>query len=259
VRWEELTYEEIKKLAEEGAIVVLPLGSLEIHGPHLPVGTDYLAIYKAALEAAKREKAVILPPLAYTYVPENRHFPGAISLSGTTMVKVLEEICDEVYRNGFKKILILNGHGGNARVLGLFLREMINKRKEYMVYVIMNPMALIRDVIEKVKETDVYGHAGEIETSIMLYLFPNLVKMERIKGEAKLGRSEVVDFTNTLVDWISYALEGYVGNPTKATASKGEILFNAFVKILTNIIKKIKEDKMYEKILREYYERAGFS
>jgi len=255
MRWEELTYKEIKKLAEEGAIPIIPLGSLEVHGPHLPVGTDYLTIYKAALEVAKREKVIVLPPLAYTYVPENRHFPGAISLSGTTLIKVLEEICDEVYRNGFKKILILNGHGGNIRVLKLFLREMLNSHKEYLVYVLTNPLAPVQKVIEEVKETEVYGHAGEIETSVMLYLFPKLVRVKKVSGEAELGRSEVVKFTETLIDWICYAVEGYVGDPTKATKEKGKIIFNAFVEAIANVVKEIREDKIYESILMNYYGR----
>ncbi|MEM2678204.1 MAG: creatininase family protein, partial [Thermofilaceae archaeon] len=102
MNWIELAYPDIDSFDRERTVVILPVGSIEVHGPHLPLGLDGLVIYSVALEASRRSPpALVLPPLYYAYVPENRHFPGAISLSGSTFLKLLEEICDEVYRNGF--------------------------------------------------------------------------------------------------------------------------------------------------------------
>lgn len=255
-RWEELTYEELKKLAEEGAVAIIPLGSLEVHGPHLPLGTDYMVAHRVALEVAKREKAVVLPPIAYAYVPENRHFAGAVTLSGDTLTRLLEEVCDEVYRNGFKRILVLNGHGGNARVLRLFVREMMRKRKRYLLYVLTDPLAPIAAVIDRVRETDVYGHAGEIETSIVLYVRPDLVKLERVRGGARLGPRRVLEHVDAMADWVCYALEGFVGDPTKASADKGRVLFEALVEAVAEIVRRIREDREYERVMAEYYARA---
>ncbi len=255
MRYEELTYKDVEKLVKEGYIPIIPLGSLEVHGPHLPIGTDGLVIYKVALELAKREKVVVLPPIYYTYVPENRHFPGTISLSGETFVKLLEEICDELGRMGFRKIIILNGHGGNNRPLGMFVREILWRKKDYMVYLFINPWACIYDEIERVKESKIVGHAGEIETSFVLFVRPDLVRKENIPGESKLGPIRVVEWAETPIDWIGYAIEGYVGDPRKASPEKGKKLFELWVERLAKAVRMVREDKYYEEVINRYYTR----
>ncbi|RLF22388.1 MAG: creatininase family protein [Thermoprotei archaeon] len=256
MKWEELPYGEIEKLAAEGYVVILPVGSMEVHGPHLPLGTDALLAYKASVEAARREKAIVLPPLFYAYVPENRHFPGTISLHGETLLKLLEEICDEVARSGFNKILIVNGHGGNSHLLRLFLREMLFRNKPYKVYAIIDAWGLFREEIEKVKETKIIGHAGEIETSLVMYAYPDLCRMEKVKGEAKLGTKQLqlLPGLETPVDWICYAVEGYVGDPRAASAEKGKRLFESWVKALVEVIRMVREDKSYDEVMRRYAE-----
>ena len=256
MRFEELSYKDIEELVKEGYIPVIPVGSLEVHGPHLPLGTDGLVIHKLALEVAKIEKIVVLPPLYYAYVPENRHFPGTISLTAETFHKLLEEICDELGRMGFKKIVILNGHGGNIVPISLFVRELLWKRKGYKVYAINSPWGCIQDEIEKIRESEIVGHAGEIETSLVLYVNPNLVKKERIPGKAKLGPRRVVNGAETPVDWVGHALEGYVGEPGKASYEKGEKLFKVWAKRVAEFIRKIREDTYYDKVVNEYNRRS---
>ncbi len=256
MKWEELTYYDIRDLNKDRTVVILPVGSIEVHGPHLPLGTDALSIHKVCVSVAERTNSLVLPPLFYAYVPENRNFPGTITLSGETFLKVLEEICDEVYRNGFKKILIVNGHGGNIRPLRLFMREMMAKMKRYELYIYLYTWAVIEDVIKEIEETTVHEHACEIETSYMLYLFPKLCRMDRVKREAKLGKRKIVENVEAMTDWISYAVEGYVGDPTKATPEKGKILFDKWVERLSEIVEEIKEVKEYEQIMSDYYRRA---
>lgn len=225
MRWEELTYEELLEVAKSGAIAIIPLGSLEVHDPHLPLGTDSLAIYKVAIEAAKREAAVVLPLLYYACVIENRHFPGTISISAHLLLKLLEEICDEIARNGFHKILIINGHGGNRRILRLFAREFLWKHKGYQIYILYDPWAPIQDIIGKVCKTSEIGHACEVETSYMLYLFPKLVKMNRVRSKAQTGKTPSIPFVETPVDWTVYCVMGYVGDPRRANPEKGKLLY----------------------------------
>jgi len=256
MKWEEITYYDIRNLDKNKTVVLLPVGSIEVHGPHLPLGTDALSIHRVCISVAEKTKSLVLPPLFYAYVPENRNFLGTITLSAETFLKTLEEICDEVYRNGFKKILIVNGHGGNIRPLRLFLREMMAKRKKYELYIYLHTWAVIEDTIREVSETSVHEHACEIETSYMLYLFPRLCKMDRVSGEAKLGKKKIVENVEAMTDWISYAICGYVGDPTKATVEKGKILFEKWVEGLVKIVREIKENTEYEKIMSEYYERA---
>lgn len=255
MRWEYLTYYDIQNINKEKTVVIIPVGSLEVHGPHLPLGTDALSIHRISLDAAEKTGSLVLPPLFYAYVPENRHFCGTITLTGNTFLKVLEEICDEIYRNGFKKILIVNGHGGNTRPLNLFLREMVAKGKKYELYILSKPWILIEDLIEEIAETKIYGHACEIETSYMMYLFPELCKLERVEKEAELGIEKIVEKIDAMTDWIGYALEGYVGDPRKATVEKGRKLYEKWVEGLVNIIEEIKKIKNYDDIMRRYYER----
>jgi len=259
VEWAESAYPDVRDADRDKTVVVLPVGSLEVHGPHLPLGTDALVVHRVAVEAAKRSPpAIVLPPLYYAYVPENRHFPGAISLSGSTFLKVLEEICDEVYRNGFKRILILNGHGGNRRPLSLFVREMQERGKRYLLYVAVEPMEGLEKVIEEVRETWPIGHACEIESSLALHLFPHLCRVERVKGPAKLGPERVVEGAQTMADWVSYAVEGYVGDPRAATPEKGRKIFEAWVQRVADLLERIRRDELYERVLDDFYAKANY-
>lgn len=256
MRWEELTSKDIENIDKNNTVVILPIGSIEVHGPHLPLGTDTIMIYHVALEAAKKEGGIVLPPLYYAYVPENRHFPGTISLKTQTFLSLLEDIVDEVSRHGFKKLLIVNGHGGNRRPLRLFIRMMLEKGKNIQVYILTDPLAPVRDVINRIKETKVYEHACEIETSIVMFLAPDLVKMERVRGEAELGRRKVDEYVETMVDWQGYAIMGYVGDPTKASKEKGKEIVEHWIKEIARIIRVIKEDTIYEKLLSKYYSQV---
>ena len=260
VEWAELAYPDLAAADRERTVVVLPVGSLEVHGPHLPLGLDALVVHRVAVEAAKRSPpAVVLPPLFYAYVPENRHFPGAISLSGSTFLKLLEEVCDEVYRNGFKRILILNGHGGNRRPLSLFVREMQEKGKRYLLYVAVEPMEGLERVIEEVAETRPLGHACEIETSLALHLLPHLCRLERVKGPARLGPERVVEGAQTMADWVCYAVEGYIGDPRAAAPEKGRRVFEAWVQRVAELLERIRRDELYERVLDDFYSRANYS
>ena len=244
---------EIAKIDKEHTVVILPIGSIEVHGPHLPLGTDTMVIYHIALKAAEREGALVLPPLYYAYVPENKHFPGTLSLNSETFLKLVEDILNEVARHGFKKVLILNGHGGNRRPLRLLLRRMLERGFRVHLYILTDTLAPIIDIIEKVKETEVYEHACEIETSLVMALRPDLVQLKNVKEPAKLGKRWVSKYLETMVDWQRYAPMGYVGDPRKATPEKGKEIIEVWVKRVVDVIKTIKSDKEYEKVLDEYY------
>lgn len=254
--YEYLTSLDVKNAAEKGLVAILPIGSIEIHGPHMPVGTDSLTVYRIAELAAEKEESIVLPPLYYAYVPENKHFPGTISLTAKTMLSLLEEICDEIARNGFKKILILNGHGGNIPVLRLFLKEMLNKRKNYTLYALVNPLFPVRDIIQEMSEGRRVGHACEIETSIGLYLFKDLIRMENVKQEARVGSTGLPQGIETSVDWQAYAVQLYVGDPRKASVEKGEKIVNKIVEYLADAIRKIKHDEKVPVVLDDFYLRA---
>ena len=254
-----MTYLDVKELVEKEYLPVIPIGSLEIHGPHLPLGIDGIVAHRLALEAARYEKIVVLPPIYYSYVPEHRHFPGTISLKASTFMKLLGELCDELQRMGFRKIVLLNGHGGNIAPLRTFLRERLWRRGA-CVYAILAPWNLASDVIEELREGRVYGHACEIETSIALHVAPELVRRERIPlGEIPTGPRHVVNGVETPVDWVVYAVEGAVGSPSLASQDKGRKIFEKIVERLVEIFRKIREDKLCEEGLAKYSNLATCS
>lgn len=253
--WEYLTSPDIKEAVDKKLIAVLPIGSIEIHGPHMPTGTDSLTIWEIVRKAAEKEPAVVLPALYYAYVPENRHFPGTISLSAGTILTVIEEICDEVSRNGFKKIMIVNGHGGNSNLLRVFLKESLHKKRDYVIYALIEPWLAIEEVAEKICESKVTGHACERETSMGLYLFENLIKMENVKQEAIIGSTGLTGI-ETPVDWQAYAVQLYLGDPRLATKEKGKILVEKLVDFVADAMRRIKHDEKVPMILDDFYKRA---
>lgn len=255
--YEHLTSPDVKEAAEKRLVAILPIGSIEIHGPHMPTGTDTIAVYNIAKLAAEKEEAVVLPPFYYAYVPENRHFPGTISLKAKTLLSLLEEVCDEIARDGFKKILIVNGHGGNDAILRVFLRESLTKKKNYTLYAMVDSWAALRELVAKeLSEGKAVGHACELETSIGLYLFENLVKMGNIKQEAKVGSTNLPKGIETPVDWQAYAIQLYLGDPRLATKKKGKKLVDKLVDFLSDAIRIIKQEKNVPRILNDFYRRA---
>ncbi len=251
-----MTSPDVKKATENGLVAVLPIGSIEVHGPHMPTGTDSITAHEIARIAAEKEEAVVLPPLYYAYVPESRHFSGTVSLSAKTLLTLLEEVCDEAARNGFKKILIVNGHGGNNALLRIFMRDSLTKKKDYVLYAMIEPWAPINELAAKLSEGRTFGHACEIETSIGLHLFGDHIKMGNIKREAKLGSTGLPKGIETPFDWQAYAVELYVGDPRYATKAKGKILVDKIVEFLADAIKTIKNETKVPQILDEYYKKA---
>jgi creatinine amidohydrolase len=253
---ENMTSPDVKEAVEKGLVAILPIGSIEVHGPHMPTGTDSITVHEIARRASEKEEAVVLPPLYYAYVPENRHFSGTVSLTAKTLLTLLEEVCDETARNGFKKILIVNGHGGNNALLRVFLRDSLTKKKDYMLYAMIEPWAPINELAAKLSEGRTFGHACEVETSIGLYLFGDHVKMGNVKREANLGSTGLPEGIETPLDWQAYAVDLYIGDPRHATKEKGKILVDKMIEFLADAVRTIKNETKMPHILGEYYKKV---
>jgi creatinine amidohydrolase len=172
VHWEELTGPDfIKAIARAQGTCLLPFGILEKHGPHLPLGTDLLDVRHAALGAAEQEYALVYPEYYFGQIFEARHEPGTVAYSSKIQLELLQETTDEMARNGCKKIIIVNGHGGNEHLLPFFAQSQLEKRHEYVVYVFdeRTPSA---GGPPKADKLDM--HAGQSETSKMLISRPTL-------------------------------------------------------------------------------------
>ena len=134
--WEELTAADFRQaIAQSKGTCLLPFGILEKHGPHLPLGTDCLNVRYASLHAAEQEYAVVFPEYYFGQIFEAKHEPGTMAYSREMQLKLLQETTDEMARNGCKKIVIVNGHGGNESLLPFFAQSQLEKPHDYVVYV----------------------------------------------------------------------------------------------------------------------------
>src|SRR3954467_7663048 len=182
VHWEELTGPDFRDAVHQSqATCLLPFGILEKHGPHLPLGTDLLDVRHAALGAAEQEYAVVYPEYYFGQIFEARHEPGTVAYSSHLQLALLQETTDEMGRNGCKKIIIVNGHGGNEHLLPFFAQSQLYKPHDYVVYVYghgeMPPGG-------PPKKTTTDSHAGEGETSNTLIARPDLVHLDRAASES---------------------------------------------------------------------------
>src|SRR5216110_3315487 len=136
VKWEGLTAEDFRQAIQQSkGTCLLPFGILEKHGPHLPLGTDLLNVRYAALHATEQEFAVVFPEYYFGQIFEAKHEPGTVAYSVELQLKLLQETTDEMARNGCKKIVIVNGHGGNEHLLPYFAQTQLEAPHDYVVYV----------------------------------------------------------------------------------------------------------------------------
>src|SRR5580698_2630768 len=189
VHWEELTAAEFRSAIEQSkGTCLLPFGILEKHGPHLPLGTDLLKVRYDVLHAAEQEYAVVFPEYYFGQILEARHEPGTVAYSSHLQLKLLQETTDEMARNGCKKVVIVNGHGGNENLLPYFAQSQLERPHDYVVYVQWGHEATKKVGAEK---TGPDWHAGESETSNTLVSHPDLVHIDRAKNESGADQRRV--------------------------------------------------------------------
>ncbi len=259
MEWEKLTSSELEKAAKETGVCLLAMGVVEKHGEHLPLGTDYLNAYKLAVKAAKKEKSVVFPPFYFGQVYEAKCFPGTVTLKPELLYKVVQGVLDEIGRNGFEKIIILNGHGGNTNFIKFLAQSQLWEEKNYSLYLPINWQFISAKKREEILDTEIYGHAGEYETSISLANHEELVKKEEIPGELFTPKKRMKNLppTFTGVHWYSDYPEHYVGDAGQASREKGEKLLKIIINNLTNYIKAVKEDEIVPGLEKEFFERVG--
>ena len=204
-RWDELTEGDWARVLEKPSqTCILPFGIPEKHGPHAPIGSDLIHVREWAARAIKKEYALVFPDYFYGQIYEERHQPCIFALPGKLVFELLDETCAEIARNGFKKIVIINGHGRNPNMINFFIQTQLEKRRDYAVYFFLpgSDNAYQRKVNQLYKSNPAtYQHAGERETSTLLYLRPDLVKMDSAKkqsGEIKKDCRCLQFFTHNL-------------------------------------------------------------
>src|SRR5580700_271520 len=174
-KWEELTAADFRQgILQSKGVCLLPFGILEKHGPHLPLGTDLLNVRYASLHAVEQEYAIVFPEYYFGQIFEAKHEPGTVAYSMELQLKLLQETTDEMARNGCKKVLIVNGHGGNEHLLPYFGQAQLDKPHDYVVYVLDGERSKAGG---PAKKSTLDMHAGESETARVMVSRPDLVHM----------------------------------------------------------------------------------
>jgi creatinine amidohydrolase len=239
-RYEEFTWPEIREAVAENRVVVLPVGTVEQHGPHLPLVTDVLTATEMSRMAVERtpHEAVLLPSVYYSFNEHHLDFPGTIAVEGPTIVNYVTDIGKSLAHHGFRKILLVNGHGSNVPFLDIAARNITNKTDAICAMVSwwsLIPKALLAEL----RESEFPGgmaHGCELETSVLLYLRGDLVQFEKAKRDINFQATEFFYWDLAapspvhFQEWFSrYSKTGTVGDPTKATREKGEKFVTAVV------------------------------
>jgi len=256
VKWEELTAGDfIQAIQKSQGACLLPFGIIEKHGPHLPLGTDLLNVRYLAERAAEKEYAVVFPAYYFGQIFEAKHEPGVLAYSARLQLDLLQETTDEMARNGCKKIVILNGHGGNTHLLPFFAQAQLASPHDYVVYVYQPSLNVpgrppIQDKID--------AHAGESETAHTLISHHDLVHSDRAKLEsgADQHRLNLPPGVYTGIWWYARFPDHYAGDGTLASKELGEFDLKTAVDEVAEVIRAVKADHESLALQKEFYEKS---
>jgi creatinine amidohydrolase len=259
-KWEEITSPQfVTAVAKADGVCVIPMGIIEKHGPHLPLGTDLFEAREVASKAAKIEYAIVFPPYFTGQIFEARHQPGVIAYSTDLMWKMLDETCSELSRNGLKKIILLNGHGGNNSFVQFFCQAQLASPKDYIVVLFQpSPDESSQKAINALKKTKLDGHAGEEETSMMYYIRPDLVHAENARSQSGEDQARLKDmpFGYTGIWWYARFPNHYAGDGSQYSKELGELLIKSDADQLAQLISYLKKSNSVETLTKEFNSRA---
>src|ERR1041385_304860 len=243
MRWDELTGDLFREAVEKAeGVCLLPLSCIERHAHHLPLATDMMIGRELCDRAAALEPAIVFPDFIFTQILEARHYPGCIGIEPELIIRLLENTCREIARNGLKKIVIVNAHGGNDSLIHYFAQIQLASPRDYVVYIAERFYSPEDEAaIEAQWETTVDGHAGERETSAILAIRPDLVRGDQISSNGEgmpLGRLQHLRDMNINMGvwWYADHPSHYRGDATPATAEKGNLWLDATARGLAKVI-----------------------
>ncbi len=255
--WGELSWPDAAARLNVVDTALLPVGAVEQHGPHLPLDTDaFDAAYLAERVAAgcSDPKPLVLPLIAYGVSYHHQAFKGTISIDNDTLANLVYDVGISVAKNGIKKLVIINGHGGNAPSLN-FAAQRINQDAHIFVCVDTGETSDVD--VDRLIETPNDVHAGEIETSTSLAIRPGLVRMDRLEMEVPAFTSRYLDFSSKRgVAWYAHthkiSTSGVMGDPTKATVEKGQRMWTLIIGHLIKFVDQLKTMTLAEIYQRKY-------
>jgi len=251
----ELTWPDAEQRLAEVDVALLPVGAIEQHGPHLPLDTDAFDAEHLALrvaEACSDPKPLVLPLIPYGVSYHHDDFPGTISVGNEALTRMVYDVGLSCARNGITKLIIVNGHGGNAPSLQ-FAAQMINRDARIFTCVDTGETSDVD--LEELSVTPNDVHAGEIETSTSLAIRPELVKMEAAEAFVPDFGSRYLNFSaSRSVEWYARTAKisptGVLGDPTRASRERGEKMWEVMIRHLVELVEGLKNltlDEIYER------------
>jgi creatinine amidohydrolase len=232
---------------------------VEQHGPHLPLVTDVLTATEMSRRAVERipEAAVLLPSVYYSFNEHHMDFPGTIAVQGETIIRYITDIGVSLARHGFRKVLLVNGHGSNVPFLDIAARN-ITVQTQSICAMVSWWTLIPKDVIAELRESEYPGgmaHGCELETSVLLHVRPDLVQFEKAERDINFASSEFfywdLERPSPVVfqEWFSrYSHTGTVGDPTKATEEKGKRFVSAVVDRMVTLIQEFRDREIRARV-----------
>jgi len=260
-RYAEMIWHEVKEAADQERVAVLPVATYEDHGPHLPVDVDVVLCTEVCERAVARVpgEAVLAPAVTHGYSPHHMDFHGTITIGWDTFIKYVKDVCCSLAHHGFKRILIVNGHGSNSSPLDLAARLSVVERegKALCASACYWDLRKVRESGPEIRESDYGGtcHAAEYETSLYLALRPELVEMDKAVNERSplspsfqhdllAGTNPEGSSARLMPYWSSMTESGVIGDAAEATWEKGEKFLEAAVEGLVELIRELRDTEI---------------
>lgn len=250
-----LTWPEVRERAEQGAVIVIGVAAIEQHGPHLPIDVDNVLVEHVTEEAARRSDGLILtaPMIHYGFNEHNMGFPGTITVRETVFMDYVYDVAHSFVRQGFDRIVLINGHGSNQMLCNLVARRIVNTTKAFCTAAAH--WWLAKPAVDRLRESQFPGgmaHACEFETAMYMHLQPGLVKHDKIgTREAPstineflfddLFGSGPMHFVNR---WSRISESGVEGDPNLATPEKGREFAECSIENLIRFCRLFREMKV---------------
>ena len=256
--WEELTASDfVEAVKKSEGVCIVPIGVIEKHGQHLPLGTDMFVVREVSRRAAEKEYCIVYP--CY-FVGQNfaaTPQPGTISYSSDFLFEMLDETCREIARNGIKKIILVTMHSENMSFLNYFCQEQMESPRDYVVYA-GRPTgnAETQRKIREMRKTTAGEHADELETSVMLAIRPDLVKMDRVANESGVHQNLSPLANMTGLRFYAQYPNHYSGDAKDANKALGELSIEGSVEELIGWIKTVKTDKAMPQLQELFFKKS---
>ena len=248
--WEEHTWPELREAAAQDRVVLLPVGTIEQHGPHLPLSTDCITsreIARCVVETAPHA-AILMPQVYYSFNFHHLDFPGTIAVDGHTIIDYVTDIGKSIAHHGFKKILLVNGHGSNVPFLDIAARNITNHSEA--VAAMVSWWSLAEPVLSEIRDAEYPGglaHGCELETSVILHFRPDLVQMDQAEKDISYPRTQYFFWDLQRPSPVHFqeffsrnSRTGTKGDPTVASAEKGARVVECVVRNMVRVVEEFR-------------------